>query len=98
MKIRNKFGNVYSGTIGKSKTAVVRDGANFSRTWVMPYDPKTPKQRRMRELYKQGHDAWIALPQAGRDSYNERARGFPFTGYNLFIKEFVAKELAKNPL
>jgi hypothetical protein len=91
MKARNALGNEYSGTIGKSKTAVKRNGSNFERLWVMPYDPKTPKQMRMRKMFANAHDAWIALPQEKRNEYNERARNMKMTGYNLFVKEYVAR-------
>jgi len=91
MKVRNAFGNTYSGTMGREITAVERDGTNFDRTWVMPYDPKTPKQMRQRKRFADAHDAWIALPQEKRNEYNERARNMKMTGYNLFVKEYVAR-------
>ena len=91
MKIRNVLGNEYSGTIGKSKTAIERDGTNFTRFWVLPHDPKTPAQMRQRKRFADAHEAWIALPQEKRNEYNECARNIEMTGYNLFVKEYVTR-------
>lgn len=89
MKVKNSMGNTYSGTLNKSVTAVSRDGQNFMRSYVLPHDPKTPKQMKQRRKYAEANEVWKALSQEEKDEYNRRARGTGMNGYCLFISQYT---------
>jgi hypothetical protein len=89
MKVKNKLGNLYSGTIGKSKTACIRDGKQYFRTHVIPNDPKTAKQMEQRRKYARAVETWKKLSDDEKEIYNRRATNLNMSGYNLFISEFT---------
>ncbi|MBI5001332.1 MAG: hypothetical protein HZB92_07405 [Euryarchaeota archaeon] len=91
MKVRNVFGNEYSGTIGKALTVCTRYGRQYIRKWTKPRDPKTPWQLEQREKFAEANEAWKALSYDERQGYNERAKGMNMSGYCLFVSEFVKK-------
>ena len=93
MKVKNSMGNQYSGTIGKKETAVIRNGQNFLRTYVIPNDPKTPKQMEQRRKYTRAVEAWKELSDSEKQVYNNRAKNLNMSGYNLFISEFTKGKL-----
>lgn len=89
MKVKNAMGNTYSGTLDNSVTAVNRDSINFMRTYVLPHDPRTPKQVRQRRKYTEANEVWKALSQDERNEWNRRAKGTGMNGYCLFVSEFT---------
>lgn len=89
MKVKNKLGNLYSGTIVKSKTACIRDGKQYFRTYVIPNDPKTAKQMEQRSKYARAVETWKQLSDDEKETYNRRAVNLNMSGYNLFISEFT---------
>ena len=89
MKVKNTLGNVYSGTIGKSKTACIRDGKQYVRTYVIPNDPKTAKQMEQRKKYASAVEIWKEMSDDEKDIYNRRAVNLNMSGYNIFISEFT---------
>ena len=91
MNVKNKFGNTYSGTIGKEITCCMRKGYNYQRAWVKPYDPKSPVQLYRRSKFKEAMDAWRALPKEEKAKYNKRARGTKKYGVNIFVGEYISK-------
>lgn len=92
MKVKNKLGNLYSGTIGKSKTACIRDGKQYFRTYVIPNDPKTAKQKVQRRKYARAVEIWKQMPDDEKQVYNRRAAYLNKSGYNLFISEFTRRK------
>jgi len=92
MKIKSAIGNKYSGTIGKKETAVIRNGQNFLRTYVIPNDPKTPKQLEQRKKYARVVEAWKELSNDEKQVYNQRAINLNMSGYNIFISEFTRQK------
>jgi hypothetical protein len=92
MKVKNKLGNLYSGTIGKSKTACVRDGKQYFRTYVIPNDPKTAKQMKQRKKYARAVEIWKQLSDDEKRHYNRRTTNLNRSGYNLFISEFTRRK------
>lgn len=92
MKVKNKLGNIYSGTIGKSKTACVRDGKQYVRTYVIPNDPKTAKQKKQRKKYARAVEIWKQMSDGEKHHYNKRAMNLNMSGYNLFVSEFTRRK------
>lgn len=88
MKIKNIFGNEYSGTIGKSITASRWKGIAYIRKYCIPGNPNSQLQENHRSLFTEAVDLFKTLDQFQKDFYNKLAVGM--TGYNLFIKEYMA--------
>ena len=85
------MGNKYSGTIGKSKTACIRDGKQYIRTYVIPNDPKTAKQLEQRKKYARAVEIWKQMSADEKQHYIGRAINLNMSGYNLFISEFTRR-------
>ena len=91
MKIKNIFGNEYTGTAGESMVMFMRNGVNVARKYVVPHDPKTEEQLRQRNIFRMAVYEWQRLSTEEKWSWNERA-GKEKTGlnaYNLFIGRFM---------
>lgn len=86
MKIGNKFGNRYSGTLGKDVVASSWNGVHYLREYKIPRDPKSELQMQHRALWAKAVERWHVLSEVQREFYNEIAVGM--TGYNLFIRRY----------
>jgi hypothetical protein len=91
MKVKNAMGNLYSGTIGKRKTACIRAGKQYFRTYIIPNDPKTAKQMAQRKKYARAVEVWKKLADNEKNIYNRRAANLNMSGYNLFVSEFTSR-------
>jgi len=87
MKIRNKMGNRYSGTIGKDTVASSWKGIRYIREYKVPADPKTELQLQHRALFAKAVKAWHALDPRQQEVYDRAA--VRMTGYNLFIRDYI---------
>jgi len=92
MELRNIFGNVYKGTLGKSMTACTRHGKTYLRKWVKPSDPKTQIQLYRRGNFAEAMAAWKELPREEQKRYNEMARKKRMNGTNLFVKMYIQEQ------
>lgn len=92
MKIKNVFGNEYSGTIGDCITASVWKGIRYIRKWFKPTNPRTGLQVDQRELFTQAVDEWQNLSALQKEAYDRVA--VKMSGYNLYVKRFVEDALA----
>ena len=54
-----------------------------------PTNPQTVIQQANRTKLANGVIAWQSLTDNQKAIYNNRAKGKPLTGYNLFIKEYM---------
>jgi len=87
MRLRNIFGNRYSGTIGKDMVASSWMGIRYMREYKVPMDPKTELQLQHRALFAKAVETWHALDPRQRELYNKAA--VRMTGYNLFIRQYI---------
>jgi hypothetical protein len=87
------MGNTYSGTLDNSVTAVNRDGSNFLRTYVLPHDPRTPKQMKQRRKYTEANEVWKAFSEQEKGEYRARAKGTGMNGYCLFVSHYTRKRI-----
>jgi len=92
MKIKNIFGNEYSGTIGNCVTASVWKGIRYIRKWFKPTNPKTELQIDQRELFNQAVDSWQTLSMLQKEAYDRAA--LRMTGFNLYVKRYIKDALA----
>jgi len=88
MRLRNIIGNRYSGTIGKDTVASSWMGIRYLREYKVPADPKSELQLRHRAMFAKAVETWHALDPRQRELYDKAA--VRMTGYNLFIREYIA--------
>ena len=74
MKLWNKFGTEFRGTLGKDMVASSWKGHDYLRAYVVPHDPKTELQLQHRAIWRQAVAAWHALTDA--EAVLERATDF----------------------
>jgi hypothetical protein len=72
-----------------------RNGVPYLKRYARPANPDTPAQRRARTALARAVHAWQTTGPAEQERWNraarERGRG---SGYNLFLKEFMARDWA----
>lgn len=54
-----------------------------------PSNPQTGPQQANRQKYADAITAWQGLTNNQKEIYNERARYKPYSGYNLYIREYI---------
>jgi hypothetical protein len=69
-----------------------RKGRPYFKRYASPANPRTPGQRAARGAFARAVHAWQAADPAVKARYNEIARTQAATGYNLFIREFLARD------
>ena len=87
------------GTIGSAITFSFWKGINYARARVIPNNPKSAEQMAVRDIVSDASIAWKTedtvganeIDQAYKDAYNVAAAGMAMSGFNLFIKEVIAK-------
>ena len=57
--------------------------------YYIPKNPRTVPQQARRAVYAAGVAAWQALTDPQKEVYNQRAKGRPYSGYNLFMQEYL---------
>ena len=92
MKIKNVFGNEYSGTIGDCITASVWKGIRYIRKWFKPTNPRTEPQIDHRELFDRAVECWQELTALQKEAYDRVA--VKMSGYNLYVKRHIEDALA----
>jgi hypothetical protein len=81
-----------NGSLGKI-VFYRRRGVQCARTYVIPRNPDTPQQRINREAFAAAVAAWRLFEVRDRNRYNRKARGRGMSGYNLFISEYMRKQI-----
>jgi len=57
--------------------------------YYLPYNPRTEIQQSNRLTFKNAVIAWQGLTENERLLYNKRAKNKNYSGYNLFISEYM---------
>ena len=81
-KIRNIFGNRYSGALGKDLVAASWKGTEYIREYAVPSGEPSDRQLEQRALFNRAIDAWKTLSTLQQRFYDRVADGM--SGYNLF--------------
>jgi len=67
--------------------------SGYTRYYREPYyitkNPRTIPQQANRQIYADGVAAWQALTENEKATYNIRAKGKKYSGYNLYLKEYL---------
>ena len=87
------------GQVGKAVVYSIWKGINYVRQYAIPGYSNTTDQATIRGLITELSQAWklgstvdsVAIDAAYKLAYNTAASGTPMSGFNLFIKEGVAK-------
>ncbi|MGH7726361.1 MAG: hypothetical protein ACREOU_13115 [Candidatus Eiseniibacteriota bacterium] len=69
-----------------------RKGRPYLKRYAAPANPRTPGQRAARLAFARAVHAWQAAEPTVKARWNEAARTQAATGYNLFIKDFLARD------
>jgi hypothetical protein len=69
-----------------------RKGRPYLKRYAAPSNPKSPGQRAARGAFARAVHAWQAADPVVKARYNEIARTQAATGYNLFIRDFLARD------
>ena len=87
MKIRNIFGNEYSGAIGDKVVASRWKGIEYIRKFFIPHNPKTVFQEDQRQLFDEAVTSWHPLTPEQKSFYDKLA--VKMTGMNLYVKRYI---------
>jgi hypothetical protein len=69
-----------------------RKGRPYLKRYAAPKNPRTPGQRAARGAFARAVHAWQAADPVAKARWNEQARNQPGSGYNLFIRDFMARD------
>lgn len=94
-----RFGTGYYGTYlfgeqtgfpNRAKNAKRRSGLrHISMKFYRPTNPQTIPQQNWRSTFADGVAGWQSLTTMQKGEYNERAKLLHFTGYHLFLREWL---------
>jgi hypothetical protein len=76
----------------------VRNGKSFVRPYVKPSDPKTAKQRRVREAFLAINKTWKQVDGIMRESWMSVGRKTKISGLNAFLGENANLQRSGAPL
>lgn len=87
------------GQIGKAVVYSFWKGVNYVRQHVVPNNPQSTDQTKIRDLITDASIAWkdgatvgaVTLNSAYKLAYTTAAAGQAYSGFNLYIKDSVAK-------
>lgn len=79
----SKFHGIYQMRTRFGKQVLVKE------KYYVPTNPQTETQQANRQKLTDGVAAWQALTSPQKSVYNERAKYKKFSGYNLFLKEYL---------
>ena len=79
----NKLYGIYQLRRDKGKQIVVQ------QRFYIPTNPQTESQQENRQKFAVGVLSWQELTDDQKDVYNERAKYKPYSGYNLFLTEYL---------
>lgn len=73
------------------------NGRQYMRRYVVPCNPHTPEQTKMRKTFADAVSAWQTLAEYKKTQWNHRALALPMSGYNLYISKQMRNELTEEP-
>lgn len=62
---------------------------NYREPYYITKNPRKPAQQAWRGIFADAVLAWQGLTEEQQNQYNQRAKGKRFSGYNLFLKEYL---------
>jgi len=88
------------GTTGKEWVYWIANGIQHRRAYIIPPDPKSPRQQARRAFFKNGMAYWTNLPGNEKAEYNETAKVIKtgWIGYNYFIQKWLRGEIVTDAI
>lgn len=78
-----------SGSLGKALVFAKWKGINYVRRYVVPMNPNTENQEKIRSYFVQAINSWQAETQETKALWNAAVRGRPLTGLNYYLSRYV---------
>jgi len=97
VKIRNVFGDRYSGQQGQAGVYANWKGIQYRRSYVIPANPRTTKQQTIRGYFAAAVDEFHNWLTYAKQAYNYLAATLRMSGYNLWVSRYVASQAAGLP-
>jgi len=89
VKIKNVFGDEYSGTVAKTGVYSKWKGIQYRRKHVIPHNPKTAKQTTVRGSFANAVSHWkTAFNGLQKVAYKYLAGGKAESGFNMFVQRW----------
>lgn len=89
VKVKNVFGDQYSGTVAKTGVYSNWHGIQYRRKHVIPHNPKTTKQTTVRGSFANAVSHWrTAFNNLQKAAYKYLASGKAMSGFNLFVERW----------
>ena len=84
------------GTLADTLTGSYWRGINYIRTRVVPHNPKTSAQTAVRSVLTDGVSKWRfgMISQSDKNFWNTYAKGLGESGFNRFMRSYVAGNYA----
>lgn len=91
MIVKNVFGNVYKGTIGKQLTASTWKGRNYLKKYFEPAQPRTTRQVTQRGYFTAGVAVWQSFTATQKTAYAwmERYLKKNISSFNMMLSSYV---------
>jgi len=83
------FSLTASGHFKKAIIFTSSKGIAIAKSFFKSKDTKSSVQLDRRLIYRQGVNEWNYLPEGEREEYDNKAKGKPLTGFNVFMKEYL---------
>lgn len=80
----NKFAGIYQ------RVRTLKGPAICKRRFFKPANPQSMGQTFRRTIFSAGVILWQGLTPEGKATYNERAKRLKMSGWNLFMREWLA--------
>jgi len=88
VKIKNIFGDEYSGAAGKSGVFAKWKGRQYRRKYVVPANPKTTMQTNVRNYFTSAIALWHTWSSLQKKAYSYLATGLVLSGFNLMVRRW----------
>jgi len=85
----SKFGhkNIYAGIYQQRKG--IKGKITVIEKFYRPTNPQSVAQQANRQKYADSVSAWQGMTDEQKEPYRQRAKSLPYSGYNLFQKEYI---------
>lgn len=88
VKIKNIFGDEYSGQAGKAGVFAKWKGRQYRRKYVIPANPKTTMQTTVRNHFTNAVALWHTWSSLQKRAYSYLCTGLVMSGFNLEVKRY----------
>jgi len=88
VKIRNIFGDEYSGAAGKAGVFAKWKGRQYRRKYVIPANPQTTMQTTVRNHFTAAVSLWHTWSSLRKRAYSYLSAGLVLSGFNLMVKRY----------